>query len=126
MANEIQHTTRLYCNNTVGALGSETKSATTNQTTGKTALGSGVQIATTTDVLLDVNAALVADIANGWLVEIKNLDTAIEVYLNLTSGAGTPAVIIFPGYSVLVGTKTRYYVKSASGTPTIHIRACLK
>ncbi len=126
MANEIQASTRLYCANTVGYLGSETLSVTATQTSTKTALASGTQVATTTDVLLDVTAAMVTDLATGWLVEVKNTDASIEVYLNLTSGASTPAVIIFPGMSVLVGTKTHYYVKSASGTPVIHIRACDK
>lgn len=126
MANEIQASTRLNCANSVGYLGSETLTVTKDQTVGKTAMASGTQIATTTDTLLDVTASMVTDVASGWLVEVKNTDASIEVYLNLTSGASTPAVIIFPGMSVLVGTKTHYYIKSASGTPVIHIRACDK
>lgn len=126
MANEIQTITKLYCANAIGYLGSEQQSRTLNQTVGRTDLGSGTQSLTTTDALLNISTALAADIANGIWLEIVNTDASIDVLVNLTSGAGTPAFYVPAGTSVLVMTKTQYYVKSASGTPVIHWKACEK
>lgn len=115
MANEISVSLGLYVSK--GGMQSQRSESKSITMTGN-AITHEIQALTTTEAVLVEGADLGTP---GW-VFVKNLDTAIDVYIGkvkISSNGDAMCITLSPGESCLFRAKTAIYAMSASGTPSV-------